>query len=469
MLRAEDIKKNIDLVEIVSESVRLKRSGRYLMGLCPFHGERHPSFCVDPERQLFYCFGCGAGGDVFNFVMRLHNYTFHEALSFLAERAGIREVVDERVDFLKGLQVLFQKTLLMSKRAKAYLKRRGIAPDRAGEFGIGLCPKNLLEILRRKNQLLLAERSGLKEKFIGVFQGRLTFPFYDRSGNLVGFAARRINGQGPKYINTEETDLFKKRGLLFGINFLKKRGKVYVVEGYFDCISCLAAGIPAVATGGTSFTADQARLLKGFDRVVVAFDGDKAGRAATMRAFKVLVACDVYPYAIFLPKGEDPDSLVRKGRERFLCLPERDLFELIKDTIGRLPPQSAVERLNNLASFLRDSPSALSKLLLERIKGAFGIKIKRQAKKQLDTETRILEILLSSRELVEDLKEKGLLEAIENPEIREALRYFAEHKMLPPASAYMNLLARATIYPASQDLKEKAIRYLKRKRACKGL
>ena len=126
MLRPADIKQSIDLVSIISESVQLKRSGKRLMGLCPFHSEKHPSFCVDPEKQLFYCHGCGAGGDVFNFVMKLHNYSFHEALTFLAEKAGIRKIEDERLKFLKQLQTLFRKTLLLSQKAKIYLTKRKI-------------------------------------------------------------------------------------------------------------------------------------------------------------------------------------------------------------------------------------------------------------------------------------------------------------------------------------------------------
>ena len=471
MLRPADIKQSIDLVSIISESVQLKRSGRRLMGLCPFHSEKHPSFCVDPEKQLFYCHGCGAGGDVFNFVMKLHNYSFHEALTFLAEKAGIREIEDERLKFLKQLQTLFRKTLLLSQKAKIYLTKRKITPEKAEHFGMGLAPKNLLQILKEKNQLLQAQMSGFKnENFIRLLQGRLTLPFYDRCGNLVGFAARTLNNQAPKYINTEETEFFKKKNLLFGLNFLKQREKVYIVEGYFDCISCLINGIPSVAAGSTSLTTHQAKLLKGFDRVVVAFDGDHAGKKATMRAFKILVAADIYPHAIFLPEGEDPDSLLRKGKkEQFLRLHEKDLFKLIINTIEKLPPQKAITKLNNLAGFLANIHSPLSKLLLQQIRKTFSIKIEKQTRKHLETEEQILQILLSSPELVENLEKRQLFEAMENSEIRKTLKYFAKHKTLPEGHTHMNLLARASIYPAQKNLIERAIRYLERKKVCREI
>jgi len=470
MLNPAEVKQRFDLVEVVSEFTRLKRSGRHFTGLCPFHGEQHPSFCVDPEKQLFYCFGCGAGGDIFNFIMRLYNYSFHEALSFLAQRAGIKEIEkDERLKLLSHLQTLFTKTLSMSEKAKAYLVKRGLSPT-ADRFGIGLAPRNLLKILVEKNLLTQAKLSGFKsEEFIQIFQGRLTFPFYNRCGDLVGFAARTLDGKGPKYINTEETEFFKKKELLFGYNSVKGNERIYVVEGYFDCILCLANGIPSVAVGSTSLTQHQARLLQRFDRVIIAFDGDQAGRKATLRAFKILVEAGIYPYGIFLPEGEDPDSLLRKGKKKeFLCLEEKDLFRLIISKIEKLPPQSAIAKLNNLAQFLADKNSGLSQFLLQQIKKTFSIKIKNYTRKNLKTERQILRVFLSSPEAAQIVKKRQLLNEIEDPTIRETLKYFCEHRTLPEGHTYMGLLASASIHPPEPELVEKAIRYLERKKALKG-
>lgn len=345
----EEIRRRVDIVEVISEYVELRRQGRNLIGLCPFHQEKTPSFSVHPEGQFFHCFGCGVGGDVFRFVQLREGLTFPEAVRRLARRAGVPEealaptaAARRRAALRARLVALNERALEYFRaqlhgpagaRARAYLERRGIDRETADRFGLGYAPGDggLLQALAgqrgregntvqedaRRLGLILEGRWGLYERF----RERLIFPIRDPSGQVVGFGGRLLgDGRGPKYLNSPESPLFHKGRVLYGLDLagpdLKRLGKeAVVVEGYMDVIALHQAGITqAVASLGTSFTQEQAALLKRYcDRAVIAYDGDAAGDRATVRGLELLAREGVAVRVATLPPGEDPDSLARRG------------------------------------------------------------------------------------------------------------------------------------------------------------
>jgi DNA primase len=347
----EEIQRRVPIVEVVSHYVTLKRQGRNYVGLCPFHTEKTPSFSVSPEKGLFYCFGCGAGGNVFTFLMRIEGWDFRSAVERLAERAGVplqsasrqgaRTSERERAYAIYQIAAeAFRRCLAgtSGQLARAYLKHRGITLTAAETFGIGFCPSGaeLQQALVREGvSVAEARRWGLlgearDGRLYPRFAGRVMFPIRNLTGNVAGFAGRTIADQTPKYLNSPETDIFRKGEMLFGLfearQAIRESGRVVVVEGYLDVVSLAQAGIrEVVATMGTALTGAQLQLLRRFtDEVLVCFDGDDAGRRAAERAFIVAAQAGVWAKAVFLPQGEDPDSFVRSaGAEAVLAAFDR--------------------------------------------------------------------------------------------------------------------------------------------------
>jgi len=340
----EEVKARADIVAIVSEHVALRRSGKNYVGLCPFHAEKTPSFTVSPDKQMFHCFGCQAGGDVITFVMRITGSDFPTAMERLARRVGVDvsryvaspdelERMRERQRLQEALRLaaVFFANMLRSRAgqaARAYLQYRGVSPASVQRFQLGYAPPG--DALRR----FLQER-GIDDKVAiaaGLlvqgqegkapyprFRDRLMFPIWDHTGRIVGFGGRLLGdgGSGPKYLNSPETALFSKRNVLYGLHLAAKAaresGTVIIVEGYMDCISLHQHGIEnVVASLGTAFTEQQARMLSRVaERAVIAFDADAAGEAATLRSLDLLAACGLRVGVASLPQGYDPDELVR--------------------------------------------------------------------------------------------------------------------------------------------------------------
>ncbi len=343
----EQIRRNVDLVDLVSECVSLKRAGRSLKGLCPFHKEKTPSFNVLPERQIFKCFGCHVGGDIFKFVQLRENVGFAEALRILADRIGLelkphpreagRTPSVSRADIARANEwaaTWFRQQLLSDagSQARTYLESRRVAPEAAERFQIGLAPRDgdLQKVARSAGlsaQLLLAAdliRTGDRGEAYATFRERLVFPIRDASNRCIGFGGRALGDSPAKYLNTAQNELFNKSRCLFGIPLareeIRRRGRVIVVEGYTDCIACHQYGFAnTVATLGTAATVEHMRALRRYvDTAILLFDSDAAGKAAAERALAVGLQQNLTIKIAQVAEGKDPaEYLLRAGPEAF--------------------------------------------------------------------------------------------------------------------------------------------------------
>lgn len=339
--KISEIQNSIDILEVVSEYLPLKPSGKNYKTNCPFHEEKTPSFLVNPEKQLFHCFGCQEGGNVFHFLMTMDKVTFPEAVKILAERVGIELDIDSGNQYNlykiqeKGAH-FFQKCL-ESPRHKyglEYLLQRKISPESIEKFQLGLAPAgwdNLLTYGQKKNfSLDQLEKAGLivprskGDGFYDRFRSRVIFPIGDVQGRIVGFGGRSLGEETPKYLNSPESNLFNKSNLLYGFSLAREEilssGQVGIVEGYTDVIMCHQYGFRwTVATLGTAFTSHHARLMKRFAReVYLIFDGDEAGNKASLRSLSVLLEEELDVKVVPLDSGHDPcDYLLQFGAEAF--------------------------------------------------------------------------------------------------------------------------------------------------------
>ena len=352
-IRDDDIKavrERTDLVRLVQQYVALKKAGRRWVGLCPFHSEKTPSFGISPEQQLYYCHGCGKGGDAFRFLQEIESLEFPEAAERLAAMAGVslryegsspgeRRAASRRQALHRANERagdLYHGMLREGKEAEAarrYLQSRGLTEDSVETFGIGYAPGYPDFLLRRlardlSTEILVAAGLAMKDSRGGVrdrFRSRVTFPIHDVSGKPVGFGARLLDGDGPKYLNTSETDVYRKGELLYNLHRAKgditRTGRAFVVEGYTDVIALSQTGIPtAVATCGTALGEGHFRLLSRFAprRVILAFDSDEAGARAAERAHGMFEAFNLEVYVLVLPDGVDPaDFVTERGGEEF--------------------------------------------------------------------------------------------------------------------------------------------------------
>lgn len=331
-----EIKERNPILDLVSSYVSLKRGSRNFMGICPFHAEKTASFCIYPDTESFYCFGCSVGGDVITFVMLVENLDYSEALEFLAQRAGIKIEEDENAAFLNSMRQkiyainresakFFHKNLFdKDKSALEYMLGRGLKIETLRNFGIGFAPRNFSELctfLRSKDysedELVSANVAVKKEggEIRDRFFGRVMFPIIDIRGNVVGFGGRAIDDTNPKYLNTSDTLVYKKSLNLFALNFAKKtkERRIILTEGYMDVVSLHQAGITgAVAALGTALTNEQAKLiLRHADEIVLTYDSDEAGQKATERAIEIFRGNGVLPNVVSIPKGKDPDEFIK--------------------------------------------------------------------------------------------------------------------------------------------------------------
>lgn len=334
----EKIKERLDIVELISEYVHLKKSGSNHMGLCPFHSEKTPSFTVSDSKQIFHCFGCGAGGDAITFVMRRENLDFVEALRFLAEKYNIpwEDSVNQEgselkrvfYDINKEAARYFHQNLMKHKEATAYLDSRGIGYETARKFGLGFASDSWEQLLNALKEKGFSEADIEKTGLIGIrknvtgfydkFRNRLIFPIVDTRSRVIGFGGRVLDKSLPKYLNSPDTVVFNKGNHLYGLNIIdknKNRKKIMLVEGYMDVISLHANGIDyAVASLGTALTETQAKLLKRYgDDIYICYDGDQAGIRATERAIDVMQRMDLEPRIVMLPEEMDPDDFIKRN------------------------------------------------------------------------------------------------------------------------------------------------------------
>ncbi len=353
--KISEIKNSVDIVAIISEIVLLKKVGRNYVGLCPFHTEKTPSFTVSPEKQIFYCFGCGTGGNIFNFLMNHDGLSFFETAKMLAKRYGIeipaqtmspeqKRRISERESLLatnKQAMDFFKHSLLSDAEGKIaleYLKKRGIGEDTITIFNLGFAPagwdsvinyfskKNISHELVEKSGLIIKRKS--KNGYYDRFRNRIIFPIFDVSKQVLGFGGRVMDDSLPKYLNSPETSVYNKSRSLYGLHIAKGQCRasetVYIVEGYFDLLALHQHGIlNSVATLGTSLTQEHVQLLRGFvgknGRFVLVYDSDAAGIKAAERSIKVFDKGYVNAQILVLPEGYDPDSyLFEFGYKSFM-------------------------------------------------------------------------------------------------------------------------------------------------------
>jgi DNA primase len=394
---ADRVKQQADIVRVVGEYVRLKKSGQNFSGLCPFHQEKTPSFSVSPVKQMYYCFGCGKGGDVFQFVMELEKSPFPEAVRTVAEKCGIaipkpRERSPEErrenqqrtslVDMHREAAALFSKHLLQSSEGKAalgYLEDRGLDRESITRFGLGFSPSGgdtLFRALKSKFAEKDLEVSGLVSRdqsgrFYDRFRRRIMFPISNEAGKVIAFGGRAMGDDMPKYMNSPETPIYSKSNTLYHLDRAKEALRhsdfAVLVEGYMDAIAVARAGIGnVVASCGTSLAEPQIKLLSRFtQRIVVNYDPDTAGQAATERSLTLLLEKEFDVRVLALPGGADPDKFIKeKGVDAYAKLltqspPYLDYLIGRARQMDRTTAQGKVAALNFLMPYVQRLPNRL--------------------------------------------------------------------------------------------------------------
>ena len=339
----EKIKEQNDIVEIVSEDIRLKKNGRNFIGLCPFHNDRSPSFTVSHEKQIYKCFSCGEAGNVITFVMKYKKMNFVEAVKYLGDKAGIsidtgNNTVEKKKSLMFKVNVeaarYFFANLQRNSTIKDYFLNRGIKEETIKHFGLGYAPDgwhNIINYLKSKGyreniifECGLILKSEKKGNYYDRFRNRVMFPVFDVRGRVIGFGGRVLDDSKPKYLNSPETEIFHKGINLYGLNFAVKNlttDYIIIVEGYMDLIALHQAGITnVVASLGTALTVNQARLLKRYvSKVIISYDADFAGQTATVRGLEILRNAGFDVKVLTVPEGKDPDEFVRNnGKDAFL-------------------------------------------------------------------------------------------------------------------------------------------------------
>jgi DNA primase len=406
-----EVRSSIDLVSVVSEHVSLKKAGRRFKGLCPFHDEKTPSFTVDADRNLFYCFGCNTGGDAFRFVMLREGIDFPEAARLLGERVGVRPPerrgpgADRRrllIDANGRALQCFRSWLAdagVGRGARDYLEGRGVGVGMVAEFEIGFAPDAWDRLRDRLAAAgvpprtaieagLLVDKHGDGRRVYDRFRNRIMFPIRSLAGEVVGFGGRTLAADEPaKYINSPESPVYVKGEVLFGLararQAIREQGCAILVEGYLDLIGLAAAGFPhVVATLGTALTATQARLLRRYtERVVIAYDPDAAGVQATLRALEIVLGLNLAATVVRLPEGEDPDEFVRRrGADAFRAAlgtasPAIEfLAEHFASGLDLADPRQRAEGVNRLLPFLARLTSPIERTgYLETIASRFRV------------------------------------------------------------------------------------------------
>ncbi|MDD3270021.1 MAG: DNA primase [Syntrophomonadaceae bacterium] len=374
-----DIQSRLDIVDIVSETVKLNRKGNRYWGLCPFHEEKTGSFSVTPEKNMFYCFGCHAGGDMFSFVMKRDGTDFKETVEMLAAKAGIEIVksvnkkeIDHRkriIEVNKTAAEYYAKIFLSQNGVpgKEYLIKRGLTAATIAKYQLGWAPdkwNNLEEYLLQKGfsqEYLklsgLIKRSDKQQRFYDLFRGRIIFPIYQYNGDIIGFGGRVLDDSLPKYLNTPETEIFSKRNNLYGLfqarEAIRLQNEAIIVEGYMDCLKLHQADIKhTVASLGTALTREQAVLLRRYaEKALIIYDSDEAGQRETLRAIEILAKEGLKVSVVTLPGAKDPDEYLELcGKEEFIHYIQNNKLSDIEYKINRYLQE---QKLLNLEAKIR--------------------------------------------------------------------------------------------------------------------
>jgi DNA primase len=491
-----EIKNTADIFDVVSELVLLKKTGKNYVGLCPFHSEKTPSFTVSPEKQIFHCFGCGTGGNVFSFLMQQEGFSFPEAARNLARRYGIdipaqrmspeqKRRYSEKENLLginRTAMDYFHQALLSGatgKAAMAYLKKRGFSQETIEAFNLGYAPEgwdNLTNLfLKKRISPALAEKAGVivpkknRSGFYDRFRNRVIFPIFDANRRPVGFGGRVMDDSMPKYLNSPETPLYNKGRSLYGIHRAKlpcrKHNTVYIVEGYFDLLALHQHGIEnAVATLGTALTPEHVRLLKGYAaRMVMVYDSDEAGIKAVVRSIETFKTEEVDARIIVLPEGYDPDSFIMKfGYASFMKVSDRAkaiMSFLIDAAVNRhgLSNEGKIRIVQDLKGPLgavsdKVARSLYIKELAERIgidedvvqekvreasiRGKAGpglVREKVNLRKWDRLERQIITMMLQFPEILPDIEKRRVLDLFENDDLKSIGKLVLAHTETSPS------------------------------------
>ncbi|WP_276881088.1 DNA primase [Anaerococcus tetradius] len=402
--KINQILQSSNIVDVIGEYVDLKRSGSSFKGLCPFHNEKTPSFTVDDKKQLFHCFGCGAGGDVVSFIMQKEGLSYPESLEFLAHKAGIsidytedpqvNNKNKELYDINKDIMMFFYKNLLVDRKAQQYLKQRGLSSKVVNTFMLGYAKDSwddLYAYIKTKNyneedieSLGLIKKSS-KGNYYDKYRDRIIFPIINHFGKVIGFGGRAVSGQMPKYLNSPESSVFKKRYNLYALNVYKrqKRKELILVEGYMDVIALNNHGLDiAVASLGTALTLDQAKLMKRYsDDIYICYDQDAAGIKATEKAIEIFHQIDVNPSIIDLDPGNDPDDFIRaNGKDAFEDKIKNASdsynykYNKILDEYSKANPSERLDKLNLFVEFLASIKQELTReIFINNVSKLFDI------------------------------------------------------------------------------------------------
>ncbi|MFO8112561.1 MAG: DNA primase [Desulfosalsimonadaceae bacterium] len=476
--KLSEIRNAADIVDVISSRVILKKTGKDYSGLCPFHTEKTPSFTVSPAKQIFHCFGCGTGGNVFNFLMLYENMTFPEAVETLSRQYGIplpsRKMTEKEKKQISQRQHLleinrkvseFYREMLLKRQegehARRYLAERNTRRELVDKFGLGFAPGGWDSLVRFLNQhkiaMPMAEKAGLVAPrqsggYYDRFRNRVIFPIFDATGQVVAFGGRVLDDAKPKYLNSPETPLYNKRRVLYGLHAAREKCRteqsVYVVEGYFDLLSMHQFGIGnSVATLGTALTSEHVRRLKGYaKKAFLVFDSDEAGIKAAHRTTGIFIDEGMEAAVVLLPKGHDPDSfLFEYGANEFFKIAEKALG-LVDFQI-----QSAIERNGNslegkiriiselaqpLAQIADSSARSIyvrylaekirvdETTILEKIAGAqggatIGEKPSVPGSPAADRfEARIIAMMLQYPDILDEIRKQGVLEHFEDKRLK---------------------------------------------------
>ncbi len=435
----EKVRTSNSVLEVVSSYVKLTKKGNSYSGCCPFHNEKTPSFYVNEDKGLYHCFGCGVGGNVISFIMKIENVDFVEAVKQLAKRANIdlpeADMSEDMQRELKERQLLYEINkeaanyyykILKSKygdEGLAYITRRGLSTETIKRFGLGYAvaaKDNLLRYLLSKNYKEKdIEKTGLITQnsygYYDRFFGRVIFPILNVHNNIIGFGGRILSGEGAKYLNSPETSIFSKRTNLYALNIAKKtkHDEILLVEGYMDVLSLHEAGFDnAVASLGTSLTHEQANLIKKYKRdVLIIYDTDNAGVTATFRAIEILKNAGLNVKVLIIEEAKDPDEYIKKhGSEKFSTLLTKALsyieyeFLILKQKYNLNNPNDKKKFIGETFEQIKKINDELDKeLFLQKLSEVVEIHIELLKKSMNDKKVKIEEVIEKEEEL-----EKGL-------------------------------------------------------------
>ncbi|MCL1925898.1 MAG: DNA primase [Syntrophorhabdaceae bacterium] len=476
-----EVRDRTDIIEVISETVPLTRAGANYRGLCPFHHEKTPSFFVNPARQTFKCFGCNEGGSVFHFLMKARNLSFADAVEELAERYGVEVRYDGGRPHARPGEDLYEILRLAAgtyrellgapsgKAAREFMKMRGVTEEAGREFFIGWSGRGgeLLAALKKAGiaperaetaGLLVSSDRGRRERF----RGRVLFPVADARGRVCGFGGRALDDSIPKYINSPESDLYRKNSLLYGLHqalpSIRRDGRVVVVEGYMDLVGLWQKGIRSVvATCGTALTENHARTLKRLsENVILLYDGDKAGKMAAVRSGGPLYSAGVSPKVIFPPKGMDPDDWAKAATAEDLVKEiesAEPLMEYIDRGVSRKcnfdSTSGKLDYVKSMDKYLRWIPDSVEReLYVQRVAGKTELSVdtirrhlfaasdgagrktlpeekRAAAKDAFPEESRLLQLFALDPLLAKEAAKEEVGELLADPVAREALDQLA--------------------------------------------